>query len=194
MTYDVACPICGRVNRRLYLEETEGWMECEYCGTSSQHFPFANKPANRKSEMTKRIQELRKNKGMIQEDLAPALYISIEHLKKLETGKRRPSFELLVFISEYFDVSIDYLLTGQDPGISRYQGNHYIVSIIERAISADPYSRFASVTAMKKQMEHEFGARLIDRIPLLRTVPGFRTHTLWKEIIAGLSYSTVLTY
>ena len=58
----------------------------------------------------KRIQELRKNKGMIQEDLAPDLYISIEHLKKLETGKRRPSFELLVFISEYFDVSIDYLL------------------------------------------------------------------------------------
>ena len=62
----------------------------------------------------KRIQELRKNKGMIQEDLAPDLYISIEHLKKLETGKRRPSFELLVFISEYFDVSIDYLLTGKE--------------------------------------------------------------------------------
>ena len=62
----------------------------------------------------KRIQELRKNKGMIQEDLAPDLYISIEHLKKLEKGKRRPSFELLVFISEYFDVSIDYLLTGKE--------------------------------------------------------------------------------
>ena len=29
MTYDVACPICGRINRSLYLEETEGWMECE---------------------------------------------------------------------------------------------------------------------------------------------------------------------
>ena len=43
MTYDVACPICGRVNRRLYLEETEGWMECEYCGTSSQHFPFVGR-------------------------------------------------------------------------------------------------------------------------------------------------------
>ena len=29
MTYDVACPICGRINHSLYLEETEGWMECE---------------------------------------------------------------------------------------------------------------------------------------------------------------------
>ena len=32
----------------------------------------------------------------------------------LKKGKRRPSFELLVFISEYFDVSIDYLLTGKE--------------------------------------------------------------------------------
>lgn len=62
MTYDVACPICGRVNRRLYLEETEGWMECESCGTSSQHFPFANKPANRKIEMTKLISRFDRQK------------------------------------------------------------------------------------------------------------------------------------
>ena len=40
MTYDVACPICGRINRSLYLEETEGWMECEYCGNSSQDMSF----------------------------------------------------------------------------------------------------------------------------------------------------------
>ncbi len=30
-TYDVKCPICGTVNRRLYLEETQGWMECKHC-------------------------------------------------------------------------------------------------------------------------------------------------------------------
>ena len=87
---------------------------------------------------------------------------------------------------------LNFLLTGQEPGITRYQGNHYIVSIIEKAISTDPYIRYASVTAMKKQLEHEFGTRWIDRIPLLRTIPGFRTHTLWKEIIAGLSYSSMI--
>ena len=62
----------------------------------------------------KRLQQLRKDKDMIQEDLAPELYISIEYLKKLETGKRRPSLELLISISEYFDVSTDYLLTGKE--------------------------------------------------------------------------------
>ena len=40
MTYDVVCPICGRINRSLYLEETEGWMECEYCGNSTQDMKF----------------------------------------------------------------------------------------------------------------------------------------------------------
>ena len=40
MTYDVACPVCGRINRRLYLEETEGGMECEYWGNSSQDLGF----------------------------------------------------------------------------------------------------------------------------------------------------------
>ena len=40
MTYDVTCPVCGRINRSLYLEETEGWMECEYCGNSSQDMSF----------------------------------------------------------------------------------------------------------------------------------------------------------
>ncbi len=29
--YDVRCPICNTLNRRLYLEETQGWMECEHC-------------------------------------------------------------------------------------------------------------------------------------------------------------------
>ncbi len=31
-SYDLRCPICGTVNRGLYLEETDGWMECEKCG------------------------------------------------------------------------------------------------------------------------------------------------------------------
>ena len=35
-SYDLCCPICGAVNRGLYLEETDGWMECEKCGNVTQ--------------------------------------------------------------------------------------------------------------------------------------------------------------
>ena len=36
MSYDLRCPVCGTVNRGLYLEETDGWMECEKCGNVTQ--------------------------------------------------------------------------------------------------------------------------------------------------------------
>ena len=35
-SYDLRCPICRAVNRGLYLEETDGWMECEKCGNVTQ--------------------------------------------------------------------------------------------------------------------------------------------------------------
>ena len=60
--HDIACLIIGRVNRRLYLEETEGWMECEYCKAFPQYFPSANKPANRKNVMTNCISRFDRKK------------------------------------------------------------------------------------------------------------------------------------
>ena len=36
---NVSCPVCGTLNRHLDLEETDGWMECEECG-SVVRFPF----------------------------------------------------------------------------------------------------------------------------------------------------------
>ena len=87
---------------------------------------------------------------------------------------------------------LNYMLTGQEPGIMRYSGNHYIVNIIEKSTNEDPSHRYLTVTAMRKELEHELRLRTIDRIPLLRSVPGFRTHTLWKETVAGISYSSMI--
>lgn len=28
---DVECPLCGTLNEKLDLDETDGWMECEKC-------------------------------------------------------------------------------------------------------------------------------------------------------------------
>lgn len=30
--YNASCPCCGHMNKNLYLEETEGFFECEACG------------------------------------------------------------------------------------------------------------------------------------------------------------------
>ena len=58
MTYDVACPVCGKINHDLYLEETEGWMECECCGHSAQDRRFQKAlrvPVLRMDQITKMI-------------------------------------------------------------------------------------------------------------------------------------------
>ena len=36
---DVVCPLCGTINHNLYLEETDGWMECECCGSITKGIP-----------------------------------------------------------------------------------------------------------------------------------------------------------
>lgn len=35
-TFDVRCPVCGHMNHNLFLEETDGWMECEKCNTATR--------------------------------------------------------------------------------------------------------------------------------------------------------------
>ena len=50
----------------------------------------------------KRIQHLRKVKGMTQEELAIKLNISDRHLRSLERGEYTPSVDLFVEIVEFF--------------------------------------------------------------------------------------------
>lgn len=38
--YDVKCPVCGKTNHGLFLQETGGWMECENCGTDVEAVTF----------------------------------------------------------------------------------------------------------------------------------------------------------
>lgn len=60
------------------------------------------------------LQQIRKERGYSQLKVAFALNISREALSYYENGKRSPDIEMLVRMSEYFDVSIDYLITGRE--------------------------------------------------------------------------------
>ena len=65
-------------------------------------------------EFATRLSNLRKAQGMTQEAMAEALNISLEHLSKMERGKRKPSIDLVVAMACYFHVSTDYLLMGKN--------------------------------------------------------------------------------
>ena len=63
-------------------------------------------------EFHEKLQELRKNRGMTQEELAEALYVSRTAISKWESGRGYPNIDSLKDISVYFSVSIDDLLSG----------------------------------------------------------------------------------
>ena len=63
-------------------------------------------------EFYEKLQELRKSRGLTQEELAEALYVSRTAISKWESGRGYPSIDSLKVISNYFSVSIDDLLSG----------------------------------------------------------------------------------
>lgn len=60
------------------------------------------------------LKKIRMQQSLNQQKVAMDLNISREALSYYETGKREPSLALLVQMSEYFNVSINYLITGEE--------------------------------------------------------------------------------
>ncbi|MBQ7040289.1 MAG: helix-turn-helix transcriptional regulator [Clostridia bacterium] len=66
----------------------------------------------------KGLKQIRKEKKLTQLKVAMDLNISREALSHYENNKREPSIELLIKMSEYFNVSIDFLINGKEFGKS----------------------------------------------------------------------------
>ena len=64
-------------------------------------------------ELNEKLQALRKSRGLTQEELAEALFVSRTAISKWESGRGYPSIDSLKEISKYFSVTIDELLTGE---------------------------------------------------------------------------------
>lgn len=62
------------------------------------------------------LRQIRKKKGYTQLKVAMDLAISREALSYYEAGKRSPDLQMLRILSEYFGVSIDYLINGREFG------------------------------------------------------------------------------
>lgn len=60
------------------------------------------------------LREIRKKKQYSQLKVAMDLSISREALSYYENGKRSPDVDMLVKLSDYFHVSIDYLILGKE--------------------------------------------------------------------------------
>ena len=62
----------------------------------------------------KELKNIRKAKKLNQLKVAMDLNISREALSHYENGKREPSLDMLNKLSKYYNVSIDYLINGEE--------------------------------------------------------------------------------
>lgn len=64
-------------------------------------------------DFAEKLLELRKKKGLTQEELAQSLYVSRTAISKWESGRGYPNIESLKAISRFFNVTIDELLSSE---------------------------------------------------------------------------------
>lgn len=65
-------------------------------------------------DFNNRLYQLRKQKGLSQEELANRLNVSRQTVSKWEVGDSTPDVEKLIAISDLFDVSLDKLVMGKE--------------------------------------------------------------------------------
>ena len=63
-----------------------------------------------KVDMGKRIEDLRKEKGLTITELANEIGITRSALGNIEHGRKGASYEVAISICDYFNVSLDYLV------------------------------------------------------------------------------------
>lgn len=62
--------------------------------------------------MSERIQNIRKSKGISQEELANKIGVSRQAVSKWESGQSIPDLDKIIIMSEYFNVTTDHILKG----------------------------------------------------------------------------------
>ena len=65
-------------------------------------------------EFNEKLQELRKQKGITQEDLAASLFVSRTAISKWESGRGYPNIDSLKAIARFFSVTLDELLSSDE--------------------------------------------------------------------------------
>lgn len=62
-----------------------------------------------------KLRELRKKNGLTMKELGRKVGVAESTISQYETGKRQADYEILLKISDFFGVSVDYILTGKEP-------------------------------------------------------------------------------
>lgn len=60
------------------------------------------------------LKQIRKAKGFTQKDVATAIEITERNYQCYESGSKKPGFDSLIALADFFDISLDYLVGRSD--------------------------------------------------------------------------------
>lgn len=86
-----------------------------------------------------RLKEIRKKKGLTQRQVADYIGCAPSVYSRYETGDREPSIDILIQLSRYLNVTIDYMVGNEPPsddGLTDYE-----ISLLSAARAADDRAR-----------------------------------------------------
>lgn len=110
-----------------------------------------------------RLKLLRKKQGYTQVSLAKELEVSKGTVAMWETGKRTPDFDMLLTLSDLFDVRIDYILGRSDDDSSvrltekdidqlgRWEAESIFYEIFKMYLSLDSFGKSAVDSLIKSE-------------------------------------------
>lgn len=99
------------------------------------------------------LQVLREQKNLTQSDIAAILGVTRQAYSRYERGERELSYDFLIRLSEYFDVSVDYLL-----GHSTYFYPDSVVKHIQESYTVEEkklIEDYRNLTPPLRQMLHD---------------------------------------
>ena len=119
-------------------------------------------------EFNEKLQELRKQKGLTQEELAQQLFVSRAAVSKWESGRGYPNIESLKLIAKFFCVSVDTLLSGE------------AVLAIAQEESREQEARFLRCLFFKEGVA---GAMRAVALPALKEVSAYLKYCCWAVVL-----------
>ena len=66
------------------------------------------------NNFSEQLRTIRKSRGITQKQLAQAVGASERGIQSYEIGERKPAFDQLLALADFFDVSLDYLVGRSD--------------------------------------------------------------------------------
>ena len=143
-------------------------------------------------KLAKNIADLRKKKGVTQEELAHALNISPQAVSKWETNTSQPDTQTLPLIADYFDVSIDYLFYGKDIVYSDIHEKVYEkIRNIPEQMSKQSYEDALKIFAYAHHgISH---GNLVGRNEMIYDRPAHITNENGVSLLSGKGYGAIIT-